>query len=80
MTVSISTPLFDRALTGRLDPKTMAAADVLAEIAATLARGYLRLVLGGKESQKHLELSTKSTAPCVSTVSGNGAQTGEEAA
>ena len=54
------------------DPSSMTSEDSLSEIAAILARGYLRLI-SSKESQNTLDDRPESSAPCGSTVNGNGA-------
>ena len=56
----------------RRDPATMSAQERLFEIAAILARGYLRL-LSRKESRKGLDEDAESSAHCNKAVNGNGA-------
>ena len=53
------------------DPASMTSEERLREIAAILARGYLRLILTEKESRNSLAGRLESEAPCDRLVNGN---------
>jgi hypothetical protein len=59
------------------DPAMMTPDDRLAEIAAILAEGYLRII--SKTESNCLDDLAESTAHCDHTVNGNGAGTREDA-
>jgi hypothetical protein len=61
------------------DPGSMTDNDRLAEVAAILSLGYLRLQKSRKESRNQLDDLAESTAPCDHEVDGNSAVPRKEA-